>query len=60
MFYFIMAVVTDDVAAGEEYLPTIPTSAGALILGSNISMCEGPPWRKRSTTDLPVTGRPEP
>jgi ADP-ribose pyrophosphatase YjhB (NUDIX family) len=31
LFYFIMAVVTDDVAAGEEYLPTIPTSAGALI-----------------------------
>jgi 8-oxo-dGTP diphosphatase len=31
--YFIMAVVTsdEDVTAGEEYLPAIPVSAGALI-----------------------------
>src|SRR5436190_2018068 len=33
-------------------------SAGAVILGSNVSNWLGPPWQKRNTTDLSVTGLP--
>ena len=32
-------------------------SAGAVILGSNVSICEGPPCKKSSTTALSLTMR---